>query len=413
MKKFLLLFSFVFLLATPVSASSCWKIMTFGSGNTTEWEQSVRLDTVRANCSGDPSACLENILNPTTGYLIKYKKIFLGIIRDPSLTADYALQYSNLSLSYPKIYEIDIDDFYTFWKDIIKLDNEELKKIIDNAKKINSKLKFGITVYDDNLPLLNSITAANRGKINYVHLYPHHRQTNIEADVATAKSLFPNAKIIAGSYALDFKSPCTNAVDDNVACSGSTELNYYKDSLERQVVLMKKCQVEAIEFFPALFGHEEKMDRYHYACLNKGFTIDECIANTKKIRAAAQIILNNYIPSLTPTLTPTPTKITTPTPTPTKILTPTPTKIPTLTPTPTKTISKCTQCSSLPLAKGRADADCSGITALNDYSIWRSEFISGGFGTTSKTDWVADFDCDSKVTLNDVSIWRDNFVKSL
>lgn len=387
--------------------------MTFGSGNTTEWEQSVGLDTVRANCSGEPTSCLENRLNSSSGFLRQYKKIFLGIIRDPSLTADYAFQYSNLSLSYPKLYEIDIDDFYTFWKDIIKLDNEELKKIIDNAKKINSNLKFGITVYDDNLPLLNSITAANRGKINYVHLYPHHRQTNIEADVATAKSLFPNAKIIAGSYALDFKSPCTNAVDDNVACSGSTELNYYKDSLERQVVLMKNCQIEAVEFWPAYFGNEEKMDDYHYACLDKGFTIEECIANTKKIRAAAQSILNNYMPTLTPTLTPTPTKIITPTPTRIPTLTPTPTKILTMTITPTETVSKCTQCSNFPDAKSRADADCSGNTALNDYSIWRGEFISGEFGTISKTNWVADFDCDSKVTLNDVSIWRSNFINSL
>jgi len=75
--------------------------------------------------------------------------------------------------------------------------------------------------------------------------------------------------------------------------------------------------------------------------------------------------------------------------------------------------AKCTQCSGKPQAKSKGDADCSGTTTLNDYSIWRSEFISGSLGTGVKIDWRADFDCDGKVTLNDFSIWRENFVKSL
>ena len=74
---------------------------------------------------------------------------------------------------------------------------------------------------------------------------------------------------------------------------------------------------------------------------------------------------------------------------------------------------KCTQCSALPQAKSKGDADCSAATNINDASIWRSEFISGELGTISKTTWQADFDCDGKVTLNDISIWRDNFIKGL
>jgi hypothetical protein len=73
----------------------------------------------------------------------------------------------------------------------------------------------------------------------------------------------------------------------------------------------------------------------------------------------------------------------------------------------------CTQCPGKPEAKLKGDTDCSGITNINDASIWRSEFISSLLGKTVKNNWRADFDCDGKVTLNDISIWRDNFIKSL
>jgi hypothetical protein len=89
----------------------------------------------------------------------------------------------------------------------------------------------------------------------------------------------------------------------------------------------------------------------------------------------------------------------------------------TVTPRPTDVpdgpTSKCTQCSGLPGAKGKGDADCSGATNINDASIWRSEFIEGELGITTKNSWHADFDCNGKVNLNDISIWRDNFIKGL
>jgi len=73
----------------------------------------------------------------------------------------------------------------------------------------------------------------------------------------------------------------------------------------------------------------------------------------------------------------------------------------------------CTQCAGKPEAKGKGDADCSGVTDINDASIWRSEFTSGQLGTEVSSTWRADFDCDDKVTLNDISIWRENFIKGL
>lgn len=73
----------------------------------------------------------------------------------------------------------------------------------------------------------------------------------------------------------------------------------------------------------------------------------------------------------------------------------------------------CTQCPGLANAKGKGDADCSNSTTLNDFSVWRGEFLAGGLGATVKNNWRADFDCDGKVSLNDFSIWRPIFINSI
>lgn len=266
----------------------CLNILTFGANNTSTWETNFNVHYVRAACSGEPTACINTRLNPQTGSLRRYDRLFLGISRDPYLADSYALEYSKLSLTYPKLYEIGFDDFYTFWKDGLKLNNTALKTIIDNTKKINSNLKFGITLYNDEIPLVSNITSANRAKINYVHLYPHFRQTDIEGDIKKTKALFPNATIIAGSYAFDFKSRCTKG--STIACSGLVEYTYFIDSFQRQVNLLKSCQIGGIEFWPAYFGNEDKID--YTACLAKGQSLDTCITNTVKMRNEVNKILN-------------------------------------------------------------------------------------------------------------------------
>jgi len=134
------------------------------------------------------------------------------------------------------------------------------------------------------------------------------------------------------------------------------------------------------------------------------------IDTPQNIRNSLITLIDSLKPNITPTptLQPTPTRIPTATPTPKP-----PTSTPTIIPSPTLPLSLCPQCSGKPEAKLKGDADCSGNTSLNDSSIWRSEFISGGLGKITKNNWVADFDCNGKVTLNDFSIWRGNFIKSL
>ncbi|MFA5025622.1 MAG: dockerin type I repeat-containing protein [Candidatus Shapirobacteria bacterium] len=381
----------LFSIHSSQAAETCWNVMMFGSGNTDQWEKDLNLHDIRVACSGDPTRCLENRLNPTTGTIRKYDRIFLGITREKSKAADYALQYSELSKKYPKLYEISFDDFYTFWIGELGEDNIELKKIIDNTKKINPNLKFGMTLYQDQLSLLDNITLTNRRKVDYIHLFLHDRKTNIEGDVQQVKILFPNAKIIAGSYAFDFKSPCTEAVSDHEPCRDSDELTYFKESLERQTTLMKNCKIEAIEFWPAYFGNENQID--FTACLAKGNTSDQCITNTKKMRSQALKIFNSIKPSPTLTLKPTST----------------PTLSPTSTLTPTNIISKCTQCLGLPKARGKGDANCDGEVDVIDYSLWYKNFQAGHLGTDIKNNWNADFTCDGLVDIIDYSLWYQYF----
>jgi hypothetical protein len=87
--------------------------------------------------------------------------------------------------------------------------------------------------------------------------------------------------------------------------------------------------------------------------------------------------------------------------------------VPTSIPTPTLPPSPCTQCPGKTSAKSKGDADCSGTTTLNDFSIWRSEFISSNLGILNKNNWRSDYNCDGKTNLIDASIWRVNFIKSL
>jgi hypothetical protein len=47
-----------------------------------------------------------------------------------------------------------------------------------------------------------------------------------------------------------------------------------------------------------------------------------------------------------------------------------------------------------------------------DFSNWKQELVTGGFGTIVKSNWQSDYNCDGKITLVDFSIWRETFIKN-
>ena len=88
--------------------------------------------------------------------------------------------------------------------------------MIANIKSKNPNLKFGVTVYADQLThkivtsstwlyhgiTFQSVPASVLAKIDNVHLFVHHREeaSTYATAVATAKRIFPNARIFAGAY---------------------------------------------------------------------------------------------------------------------------------------------------------------------------------------------------------------------
>ena len=112
-------------------------------------------------------------------------------------------------------------------------------------------------------------------------------------------------------------------------------------------------------------------------------------------------------PTLIPTVTPvkTPTTVPpTPTKTPTKTPIPTPTDIlisptSTMVPlTPTVTLAPCPK-------KSAGDANCDGKVNINDFGIWKMEFIKKG------DQKMADFNNDGRVNINDFGIWKIGFLE--
>ena len=121
------------------------------------------------------------------------------------------------------------------------------------------------------------------------------RQLN-ESYVDKAKSMFPNAKIIAGSYAYDRIDyvPCSQSSEDH--CTLEEELSYFEDSIRTQADLLKKGVIDSIEFAPAYFGNEDSMSELYFPSPKycKTERKQECIENTKTMRAAASSVLNCY-----------------------------------------------------------------------------------------------------------------------
>lgn len=126
-------------------------------------------------------------------------------------------------------------------------------------------------------------------------------------------------------------------------------------------------------------------------------------------------------PNLTPTATKTPTGTpvsvsVTPTKTPTITPTAGPTNTPTATPTagPTATPISCLPCPTGMPEKKLGNADCSSAIDMNDYQIWRTEYLQSRSGGGSA--WGADFSgpnggCDGKVDLYDFATWKDSYLQ--
>jgi hypothetical protein len=244
------------------SAQTRPNIMTWGE-NISSWNTALGVTAMRQGCSIYPTQCepwLDNVAN-----LSGAKTYYVSFPLDPATSVSWAKAYSTLSLSHKMMVEIGFDDF------VNKIENDQIAGTLPNpatfvsnviaaAKSANPNLAFGVTIYEDSLThttLTDAVLpAALRAEINYVHLFVHYREDalNYASYVATAKSIFPNAKIIAGAYAYDRIDYLPCAYKGTVHCTWSQEQSLYQELLQSQASMVKQGTIYGLEFFFGYFG---------------------------------------------------------------------------------------------------------------------------------------------------------------
>lgn len=282
------------------SPSDCFKTITWGGGTPT-WNQDLGISGSRMGCTSPPESCMTSAGNNFNNLANDGGKIYISIDYDANLVENYALQYSQLSIDKPWLKEISLDDFagvlYKWQVDGVNI-AEKMTNVLANTKSANSKLSFGITLYEDNFG--NSILSEKnlplsvREKIDIVHLYVHYRSNgaNYASYVDQVKTLFPNAKIIAGSYNYDRIDylQCSQG-NDKTKCTRDEEVNLFKQALQIQVDLLKNRQIYAIEFYPGFFADPATWKNWQNSrsCLPE--RLAECAAVTVEMD---QIVLEVY-----------------------------------------------------------------------------------------------------------------------
>jgi hypothetical protein len=264
--------------------------------NTPAWNQRLHITGYRIGCAaGEAESCFKEGLQMAQKAHIN--KIIVSMELDSSRAANDALTYSQLSLSHPSLIEVTFDDFVDRYGLLLNKDNAPppswLSTVIQNVKGKNPSLQFGITLYEDEMdspylkpPYLLSSVARS---IDDVHLYIHYRThaPDIPLYVQKAKSIFPNAHIIVGSYAYDRLNyiPCEPSVSQ--PCSAAQEIQLYKQSIAIEAKLLKQGQVAGIEFYPGFFGMEKQWQGWRHPDYCDHDRLQQCVDDTLEMRQVA------------------------------------------------------------------------------------------------------------------------------
>jgi hypothetical protein len=264
------------------------KIMTW-AGTSADWQHQLHVSGLRVGCSGAPQSCMKyvsSIKSPAKAY-------FLSVLLKPDTVA-YGAEYSALSRQQSNLQEIGLDDFVSqYWKLYnggVSDPPSVLNQFIDGIKSVNPKLRFGATIYENDIggEYLSDkdLPPALRAKFDVVHFFIHYRgdSPKYAEYVAQLKQIFPNAEIAGGLYVYDRISylPC---LPKGQPCSDQQELANFDDSLNAAMSLAQQGAVSWIELFPGVFGHEADWGDWKNPKLCPG-RLDDCVANTKKMDEA-------------------------------------------------------------------------------------------------------------------------------
>ncbi len=287
---------------SPESRSA--NFYTWGTDNTPAWVHKLHISGYRIGCSASVAVCVSEARDAANQP--GARRITLAIPLDPAREPADALKYSQASLSNPFLAEVTFDDFVRLYGRLFARPGFSppswLAKVLHNAKAKNPSLRVGITLYENELdsaeirpPKLPSKVAAG---INDVYLYLHYRANapNYPSYVRRTKALFPNAKVIAGSYAYDRVNYLPCAPSSHRYCTPAQDIRLYKESIAIQARLLKEGVLAGIEFYPGYFGKESEWPAW-----KKGGRIchpdrvHQCIDDTRTMREDAAKVLGKAL----------------------------------------------------------------------------------------------------------------------
>ncbi len=286
------------LVALLTAGFGAQEVITFGT-NTATWNLTLRTTATRGSCSWAVDTCLRGIDN-----VLKTQhtsRFYLNLVGTGQQVANLVEEYSVKSPEHPGLYEIGMDDFYSYFRKWCKADGvaqctQQLTNILHDVKSGNPKLRWGITLYDDKLKLMindKAIPSTLRAKFDTIHFYLHFRQnvSNLPTYVATLKKAFPNAKIIVGLYPYDRVDylPCKQG--GTTHCSPANDKALFVSALKEALALSKSGQIAGIEFYPGNFGNVSTWKGWKNKKVCTPTRKSACIQNTEAMHNTAATII--------------------------------------------------------------------------------------------------------------------------
>ena len=273
-------------------------------GNTQAWDRRLHVSGYRMGCDdGDPQGCVHE-----ASEVVKrggLTRVFLSMPVDAARTPGDAREYSQLSVSRPFIAEVGFDDFIGRYGKLFSRSGIDppswLWRVIRNVKANNSRLAFGITLYEDELdspylqaPQLPSYIAQS---VDYVHLFLHYRTDapQYPGYVERVRSLFPRARVIAGLYAYDRINYIPCSPGGQRPCTIVEEIRLYREAVSIAARLLKEGRIVGIEFYPGFFGKENEWGGWKYADYCSPKRVQECIENTRIMREDTVTVLTTEL----------------------------------------------------------------------------------------------------------------------
>jgi len=243
---------------------------------------------LRGTCYASPAECIGRF-KPTDR--VSYLAISIADAAQPDLTLQHASEYADVARIHPRLKEIGIDDFWSFIRRV-KVDNREkyLDQLIDNAKSNNSGLKFGVTIYEDQINDIDTagktwFTKDIRSKIDRVAFYLHHREgvKSYDRSLERLRALFPNAEIYGGVYHYDRIDYLDCQAGTRRKCSNTDELSLYRRTLEIQLNLLQNKKIAGLEFYPGFIGNEARWKPWQQKRICDENRKDQCIRNSEEM----------------------------------------------------------------------------------------------------------------------------------